>query len=220
METIQYILSKLLIVIIVVAVLIFGFMLVNKFAPNFFPNFSLAGRSFFTDDWLPDPVDMQGAAKGTTANLSGNVYEGSLTPGTSYVVYTDAGMKIVNVPPKNPTFNPEKSGYADSSTYVRNLSVYKNESIRNGMTFYGETRSTFFTNGIFYVYLLDAQGKVFAKETATAMSQWSVPGWTRFAVTIRSLLPTHQQCQLFFLPEPNSPDRASGMRALVPVTCN
>ena len=192
----------------------------QKYAPNFFTKFSLAGSSFFTDDWLPDPVNLQELAQGKTADLSGNIYESKLTPGQSYVIYTEKGMEIVKIPPKPSEFNAETSGYVDSSLYVRNISVYKSESIRTNMTFYGEARNTFFAEEKFPVYLIDAQGKIFAKETAVSTGQWSIPGWSRFSVQIHSLLPSHQACQVLFVPDPTSQDARTGARSILPVNCN
>lgn len=222
METIQYLLSKLLKVIIILIICIFVFLVLKKFFPNLLSSFSFykPGASFFTDNWLPDPVNFQEIAKPKIADLSGNVYEGGLTPGTSYVIYSEKGMEIVKVPPKSQVFNAQTSGFSDNSLYVRNLSIYNGDSIKTYKTIYGEARGTFFANQTFPVYITDTQNRVFAVETAIATGQWSVPGWSRFTVQVRSLLPSHQPCQLLFMPNPKSPDANTGARALIPVFCN
>ena len=222
METIQYLLSKLLWVIVIVAILIVGFILMRKFAPELMSKFSLGGGtgSFFTDYWLPEPVNLVEVTKPIKADLTGNVYEGSMSPGTSYVIYGENGMEIVKVPPKSPTFNAENSGFADSSIYIRNLSIHKEESIRTGKVFYGEARSTFFSNGKFPVYIVDSTGRIFAKEEAVQTGQWSIPGWSRFSVQVKSFLPAHQSCQVLFAPDPSSPDGRTNARAVTPVVCN
>ncbi len=221
MDLIQYFLSKLLWLMIILGVGLILFIGVKKFAPNFLSSLSLTGNgSFFTDNWLPDPVNLQEATKPITADLSGNVYEGRMTPGTSYVIYTEKGMQIVNVPPKQQVFNAQTAGFSDNSIYVRNISVYSGKSIGTYETFTGEARSTFFTNGTFPVYVIDTQGRIFAKETAVATGQWSVPGWTRFSVQIRSLLPSHQPCQLLFVPDSSAPDANTNGRATIQVICN
>lgn len=223
MDTIQFFLSAILKLIIIIFVGIFIFIVLQKFFPNFLSKFSFyrSSGAFFTDNWLPDPVNFQDVAKGRKADLSGNVYEGGLTPGTSYVIYSDSGMKIIKVPPtKSQVFNAQTAGFSDSSLYVRNLSIYNGDSVNTHKTIYGEARSTFFANGTFPIYIIDTQGRVFAVETAIATEQWSIPGWSRFSVQIRSLLPSHQPCQLLFIPNPQSPDANTGGRALIPVSCN
>ncbi len=223
METIQRFLSGILKLIIVIAVGLFIFIVMQKFFPNLMSKISFykPGSSFFTDNWLPDPVNLQEVAQPKTSDLSGNIYEGGLTPGTSYVIYSDSGMKVVKVPPtKSQVFNAQTAGFSDNSLYARNLSVYDGESINTYKTIYGEARSTFFANGTFPIYIIDTQGRIFATETAIATGQWSVPGWSRFSVQVRSLLPSHQPCQLLFVPNPQSPDANTGARALVPVFCN
>lgn len=222
METIQFLLSKMFKVIVILGLCILVFIVLQKFFPNLLSRLSFykPGSTFFTDNWLPDPTNFQEIAQPKTADLSGNIYEGGLTPGTSYVIYTNSGMKVVNVPPKSQVFNSQTAGFSDSSLYVRNLSIYSGESIGTNKVIYGEARGTFFANQTFPVYILDTQGRVFAVETAIASGQWSVPGWSRFTVQVRSLLPSHQPCQLLFIPNPQSPDANSGGRALVPISCN
>lgn len=223
MGLIQELLSKLLWLIIAIAILVGLFFVLQKFQPNFLKKFNLAATgSFFTDNWLPDPVNFQEVNKPKTADLSNNIYEGNMTPGMAYVIYDDQGMHIVNVPLKNgdKVFNAQTAGYYDNSLYVRNLSVVKNESIRTGMTFYGEARNTFFADGRFPIYILNSQGKSFTRELAVATGQWSVPGWVRFSFTVSSLLPAQEACTLLFTPDPNSLERNSPHSVMIPVRCN
>lgn len=221
MDTIEYLLRNLLKVITVIVLVIFVFVAVAKFLPNLSDkfNFFSSGGSFFTDDWLPAPVDMGKAAKGTTADNTKNQYEGMLTPGTSYVTYTDAGMKIVNVPPKKP-FDPQGTGYTDNSLFVRNLSVRGGESITTGKIISGEVKSSFFFDGRFPVYIIDNAGRAYAIETAASQGQGTFPNWTRFSFQIKGLLPQRTPCQLLFVPDPSSPDASTRNRATVSVSCN
>lgn len=221
MQTIEYFLSKLFVGIIAVTILVGLFFVIQKFTPNLFNNLILYKKGgFFTDNWLPDPINLQEMSAPKTADLSNNLYEGGMTPGTSYMTYTDKGMEVINVPPKTTTFNAQNSGFYDSSMYVRNLSIYNGESLNTGRTFYGEAKSSFFNNGTFPVYITDNQGKIFAKETAINTGDWSIPGWTRFSVQIRSLLPAHQACKILFIPDQNSQDKNTGEQVMTSIFCN
>ena len=153
METIQYFLKKLFIVAVVFGILLAIFIALQKFAPNFMKKFSFVGGSgsFFTDNWLPDPVNLQKLSEPSIANLDNQIYEGGLTPGMSYVIYgKDGKVEIITVPYKNkPVINGEAIPVIQNSPAIRNLSLYKEGSIKLGMTFYGEAKSTFFSNGTF-----------------------------------------------------------------------
>ncbi len=221
MEAIEFLLKKLAGIIVVAVLLIIAFFFVQKFFPNVLQLFSLSGSrgSFFTDNWLPSPVNLQEFAKPITADLTANQYDGKLSPGTSYVLYNDKGMQIVNVPP-DPSFNAKTSGYTDNSLYVRNISVYRGQSITTDNLITGEARTGFFANDRFPIYITDPTGKVFAVETAVATGQWSIPGWTRFSMRIRSLLPSHTPCQMLFVPDVRSPDASTQNKAVVQVFCN
>lgn len=222
METIQYFLSKLVIFVLIIGGIILIFIGLQKFAPEFAKKFSFTGGSgtFFTDNWLPDPVNLQEMSKPKTADLSNQVFEGGLTPGTSYVIYTDKGMEIIKVPEKNKIISGEAIPVIQNSSAIRNLSIYREGNLSRGMVFYGEAKSTFFYNGTFPIYLFDSQSRTFGKELAISTGQWSTPGWTRFYVKINANLPPHQSCLMLFVPDPNSQDRNINYRAGLPVVCN
>jgi hypothetical protein len=220
METIQYLLTNLLKAIAVIVIVVIIIMAVGKFLPNLSDKFNVFGNgSFFTDDWLPAPVNLQEASKGTVADLTANQYEGMLSPGTSYVIYTDSGMKIVNVPPKK-SFDAGNSGYTDTSLFVRNLSIRQGESVSTGSIISGEVKTTFFFNGKFPVYIVDSFGRAYTIEAASSNGQGTFPGWTRFTFQIRGFLPKRTECQLLFVPDPASPDARTTNRAVFPVSCN
>lgn len=207
---------------LIIGAIIAVFIVLQKFVPSFMQKFSFKGGSgtFFTDNWLPDPVNLQEMSKPKTADLSNLVREDGMTPGMSYVIYTDKGMEIVKVPEKNKIVSGQAIPIVQNAPAIRNLSLYKEDSIRLGMTFYGEAKNTFFANGTFPIYLFDSQSRMFAKETAISTGKWSIPGWTRFYVKINSPLPAHQSCQMLFVPDPNSQDKNINYRAGLPVVCN
>ncbi|MEI6810718.1 MAG: hypothetical protein WCK60_01555 [Candidatus Nomurabacteria bacterium] len=224
METIQYFLSKLFIFASVFGVIILIFIGLQKFAPGFVKKFSFVGgsSSFFTDNWLPDPVDLQKLSQPKIADLSNLVLEGGMTPGMSYVIYGEKGMQIVKVPGGTNNGNGKTAPVLDSSSLIRNLSLFKGQDIRQGMTFFGEAKSTFFNESkTFPIYILDSQNRVFANEMAVATNQWASPGWTRFSVKLyANFPPTHQSCQMVFSPDKDSPDRSSNYRVALPIACN
>ena len=224
METIKYFLSKLLMFAIIIGALILLFIGLKKFNPSFVEKFSFTGGSgsFFTDNWLPDPVNLQKLSQPQTADLSNLVLEGGMTPGMSYVIYGEKGMQIVKVPGGVNNVNVNNTPVLDNTSLVRNLSLFKGQNIRQSMTFFGEARSTFFNeNKTFPIYILDSQNRVFANEMAVATNQWAQPGWTRFSVKLyANFPPTQQSCQMIFAPDKDSPDRNSSYRVVLPVVCN
>ncbi len=224
METIKYFLKKLFIFALIIGVLIFIFIALQKFVPGLMQKFSFKGGSgtFFTDNWLPDPVNLQKLSEPGIANLDNQVYEGGMTPGMSYVIYGDKGMEIIKAGNKgNPVTTGQSFLVMENPLAVRSLSIYREQSIKTGMVFYGEAKSSFFNSiGTFPVYIFDAQGRAFASEMAVATKQWSTPGWTRFSVKLYANSPPHQSCQIMFAPDKDSPDRNLSYRVTLPVVCN
>lgn len=238
METIQYFLKKLFIVAVVFGILLAIFIALQKFAPNFMKKFSFLGGSgsFFTDNWLPDPVNLQKLNQPAIANLDNQVYEGGMTPGMSYVLYgKDGKMQIITVPGGNPNSNivnnNNTAGGANNiysnyspmynALYIRNLSIFKDQKIKTGAVFYGEAKDTFFYNGTFPIYVVDAQNRVFAREMAVDTKQWATPGWTRFSVKLYANFPPNTQpCQMVFVPGTDSPDRNMNYPVVLPIICN
>lgn len=236
METIKYFLSKLFIFALIVGSIILIFVVLQKFAPSFMQKFSFKGGSgtFFTDNWLPDPVNLQKLSQPRTANLDNQVYEGGLTPGTSYVIYgKDGKMQIITVPDGNINsnninntssgMNRYSSNYsvAYNALYVRNLSIFKDQKIKTGIVFYGEAKSTFFYNGTFPIYIFDAQNRNFAREMAVDTKQWAAPGWTRFSVKLYANFPPNSQpCTMLFAPGTDSPDKNMNYPVVLPIICN
>lgn len=221
MKTIEYFLSKLFMFALIFGGIIFTLIVLQKFFPELLSKFNLRGNgSFFTDSWLPDPVNLQELTKPKTADLSNQVPESTMTPGTSYVIYGENGMEIVKVPDNHKITKGEAIPIIENAPGIRNLSLNKEDSIKIGTIFYGEAKNTFFLNGTFPVYLFDSQSRVFSKEVAISTGQWSVPGWSRFYVKINSQLPMHQSCQIMFTPDPNSQDKNINYRAILPVVCN
>lgn len=236
METIQYFLKKLFIFAVVFGVLIAIFIALQKFAPNFMKKFSFVGGSgsFFTDNWLPDPVNLQKLNQPGIANLDNQIYEGGMTPGMSYVIYgKDGKMQIITVPGGNVNSNNNGSAVGRSnnnysnyspmynSQYIRNLSIFKDQKIKTGAVFYGEAKNTFFYNGTFPIYIVDAQNRVFAREMAVESKQWTVPGWIRFSVKLYANFPPNTQpCQMIFAPGTDSPDRNMNYPVVLPIICN
>jgi len=239
METIQYFLKKLFIVAVVFGILLAIFIALQKFAPNFMKKFSFVGGSgsFFTDNWLPDPVNLQKLSQPSIANLDNQIYEGGLTPGMSYVIYgKDGKVEIITVPGGKPNSNNTNntsggirgvnnysSNYSSTynALYVRNLSIFKDQKIKTGAVFYGEAKSSFFYNGTFPIYIFDAQNKNFAREMAVETKQWAPPGWTRFSVKLYAYFPPNTQpCTMLFAPGTNSPDKNMNYPVVLPIICN
>lgn len=198
METIRYLLSKLLSSIVILIILIFIFIAVKKF----FPGFSLGGAtSFFTDNFLPDPVNLQSLGNGSIADLSKNIYQGERSPHVSYVEYTGTDMRII--PPRGQSISNGTGGTqvptpSTIGTYVRNVTLYKGGSLYTRISFTGEAKEAFFKQGVFPVYIVDGAGRLLAQEQAVATPIWTFPGWTRFSVTVQTTLPSQVPCAVIF----------------------
>ena len=218
MDTIRYLLSKVFLVILVLVVIMGLYVVFQKYIPGF--HISL-GNSFFTDNLLPDPVNVQLLGQGSTADLSGNIYQGARSSDVSYVEYTGTGMRIV---PATHTTEPMGGQSAQPTQpvgiYVRNLSIYRGGSIYTRITFTGEAQNSFFKNNTFPIYITDMSGNVIAQEQATGLSGWAFPGWTRFTVTVQSVLPVRLPCQMVFRGQAGSSAATARAQEIFPITCN
>lgn len=142
------------------------------------------------------------------------------TPGYSYsnvnyVDYTDKGMQVVDQSgnkvatsyddyTKKMTANYQAQGSSSStapvvrSLYIRNLSIYEGGSVRQGISFVGEAKSSMFRNGSFPIVLLDKDRRVIGVSAGVALSTWSVPGWVRFETRINYQIPAQSPCTMVF----------------------
>lgn len=210
MDTIRFLLGKIVALAVVLLLISFVLWLVGVMYPDFKPMNILKGE-LFTRDWLPAPKNYGGLlGKRTNSDENGKVY----VPGPAYdgyanangyyqstgdvewVIYTSTGTQIIGS--RNPS-SGTTTAYAQKSLYVRNLSIYNGGSISYGMTFVGEARETMFKNGIFPILVLDEKGRILATTEAINTGTWSIPGWARFQATIRNQLPKNTPCTLLFL---------------------
>jgi hypothetical protein len=105
--------------------------------------------------------------------------------------------------------------------YIRNLSIYERGHVYTGLSFIGEARSTLFRDGKFPIVVVDGNGRVVGVSAAVATTQWSVPGWVRFAAKIDYALPNNILCTMVFEEALASTERSrQPLRVPVPVMCN
>lgn len=217
METLRYLISKTILLIVII-VCLWGTTIIVK---KFFPAFSLFSPvHFFTDDWLPDPVNRSALNEPEVADLTPYLYKGERSSWVSYVQYTKNGMNIINPAPNVSATTTLSNGFSPVDLYLRRLSIYTGGMIYTGLSFTGEARNTFFNKGTFPIYVTDINGRIVDTEIAYATSDWTVPGWTRFTVTIKGVLPVRTMCALVFRAASGSSAGYSGTQVAVPEMCN
>lgn len=119
----------------------------------------------------------------------------------SYVTYTTTpnGETVIDYSPiSSADGGGTKSVDVGRSVYIRNLSIHGGYTMKTGLTFIGEARSTMFRNGIFPIVLVDANRRVIGISTARATSDWTVAGWTRFETVLAYQIPKVGPCTLVF----------------------
>lgn len=217
MDTLRYLISRLLLTIGVILAIALVFFLFTRLFPGLPQKFGIF--SFFGEDILPPPRETGLFGMPKEADLSENLYKGPRSPYVSYAEYKDGEIVISPATEAYPTFEANEAGFTKSDLHVRNLSIYKQGNIYQGMTIIGEAKGTMYTNGSFPVYIGDAQGRIFAVEQAYATEQWSIPGWARFSVRINSVLPKGVGCFAIFRAAVNSTAANSNTQVVIPVNC-
>jgi hypothetical protein len=107
------------------------------------------------------------------------------------------------------------------SLYIRNLSIYEGGNISRGLTFIGEARNEMYKNGTFNVLVINKDGMVLGTSQVRATGAWSIPGWSRFEVTIAHPLPPNgAQCAVIFEQARIQGDTQQPVRVGIPVKCN
>lgn len=181
METIRFLLSKIIKIVIALGIMIGILWFINLAFPGLNIMHYLRGDAF-SSDWLPAPRNL-----GTLNNVQQSQY------GSEYV-HTNP------IPYSYITYASTTSGTPSHSRsyYLRNLSVYDGAMISEGRTIYGEARDVMFKNGAFPIIIVDARGQYIASMQAVNTGTWATPGWGRFQATVPVRLP-NAACSLVFL---------------------
>lgn len=217
METIHYLLGKIVKTVIVLFLMVFVLAVVSYASPNLQPS-KLLNFSVFKGEWLPAPKNyakerMQPDENGYygTIYASGQQFNGyGNSASNPYITYSYNGEMPTSTRPGTPM---PGTTHSDRSRYIRNLSLYEGENITYGQTIYGEARSDMFKNGIFPIVIADGAGKPISSMYAMNLGTWSVPGWLRWKAVVPIQLPRNIPCVLVFL-------SADGSRVGLPVRCN
>lgn len=219
MDTIRFLLSKIVKLTLGLLFLSLVLWLVGTFYPDLHPS-KVFSWKLFSADWLPAPKNY-GSLLGerSTDGTNGKVYvpgpayngytSGPSGADVSWVYYTATGTQIIRggsaATISSQTFTSagqatqNTNGFSDRSSYIRNISVYEGGTITYGMTIYGEARDTMFKNGLFTIVIVDQAGKVITTAQAINTGTWATPGWARFQTTIPSRLPSKVRCGMLFL---------------------
>jgi hypothetical protein len=241
MEKIQYLISFFMKFAFVLVLFAFIIWVLGIFYPtlsfrSLFP--TPTSKSSAENDWLPDPTKWKGLfgsqnnggmngkvfVPGPAYNGYSNTSNDNWDSQTDYITYTQEGTRIIRSNSGTVDINmkfPVASSnvYADKTLYIRNLSIYEGGHIYTGLSFIGEARSTMFKNGKFPIIITDNTGKVVSVTNAEAMTNWAVPGWTRFQTKITSVLPNKISCTMIFQSSASYTTQQP-TRVAIPILCN
>ncbi|MDB5260366.1 MAG: hypothetical protein JWN37_597 [Candidatus Nomurabacteria bacterium] len=173
---------------------------------------------------------------GNVYNGSGNQYRygmeyNSGSAAVQFITYDSSGKEVVlngnsqNKPPTSSTTTTTISTPSTPpSTYVRNISVSTGSSIFKGLTITGEARTTMFKDGRFPTIVVSNQNKIVSVNPSDASPNWSVPGWDKFEVKIKDILPSKTPCLLVFQSANTSTVAGTTtpqyIKVSIPVVCN
>lgn len=216
METIQYLLGKIVKIVVLLFLMVFVLMLIGSVYPTLQVS-KLLSFSIFEKDWLPAPKNyalgsVQQNPDGTygTVYQHGEAFNGYNMQPNRYITYSYNGQ----MPTTSPSFfSGETNTHTERMRYIRNLSLYEGVPINHGQTIYGEARSDMFRNGIFQIVITDRAGRPITAMYAMNLGTWSVPGWSRWKAVVPVRLPKGVDCVLVFI-------SSDGIRTSFPVRCD
>jgi hypothetical protein len=241
MDKIQIIFHFILKTVIALTIMAVLILFIKIFFPTFGIRTILSPFSSSTstkDDWLPAPGSFKGLlGEANTSGINGKLYvpgpayngyanqnNSNNSSQVDYIIYTPQGTQIlhngtlkVDTNTRFPISNTNV--YAEKALYIRNLSIYEGGHIYTGLTFMGEAKSTMFQNGRFPIIIADNTGRVVYTTMAEAMSNWAIPGWTRFQVKIGGTLPNKIACTMVFQ-SAESYTTTQPTRVAIPILCN
>ena len=201
-----------------------------------------------SEGWLPSPRSSQGLLrKQKTPNqydnlyVPGPAYDGSVNAyngnqggaPVDYIIYTSTGSQIIRGN-RNSVFNNKQqviqaqattsasNGYAQKTLFIRNISIYENGHVYTGLSFVGEARETMFKDGKFPIIIVDQNGRAVSVSYAEATTNWAIPGWVKFKVTIKDVLPNKDRCTMVFesAVRSYSNQQSQPIRVAIPILCN
>jgi hypothetical protein len=187
-----------------------------------------AFRGLLNKPKTPNPNENEGVIYGKVFNGYGNQSGEQF----DYVTYKEAGVQMAQgkgVPTSNAsgqggstsTSTQSQNGYAQKSSFIRNLSIYEGGYVYTGLSFVGEARNTMFINGKFPIIVADrATGRALSISYGEATTDWAVPGWVRFQVKINGAFPNNVPCTMVFEQAQYSGSQVSPTRVAIPVVCN
>lgn len=205
MEVIRYLISKIILLIPIILLLFVMYWIGSKLAV-FLPEGALSTLNPLKGDVLPPPRNNMP----TTNPLTSGYMLDYTPPEDTYNYTTNTSQTRTE---SSVVFNANQAGFSQTELFIRNISVYRGQSIAPSFTFTGEARETLFSQGRFMLYLVTKQGQIVGTGEAVAVDQWSIPGWHRFNARIISMN-GQGECFLIFKPA------SSAYRELsIPVTC-
>lgn len=222
METIQYLIGKIIKLVIGLTLAVMVLWLVGLLMPQFkITNIIKSSGNLFSTDWLPAPKQYGQWGKSANKDTYGNEY----VPGPEYNGYQNeyggsvdwvyksaTSTYVVKSQPYNTAYYGNDPSYSQRFNYIRNISIYDGGSIHYGQTIVGEAKTILFRNGVFPVLITNTKGAILGYSPAVNTGDWAIPGWSRFQFTIQTKLPAGEACILWFVLQ-------DGSRVSMPVRC-
>ena len=242
MDTIKYLLSKIVLLAIIIGISIFLFWVGKIIAPLLPQELFMRNQESLvskgassTEFFLPTPGSFStGQVK--TPSVNDNVYvsgtnetsgtefhaydtegtQGSWQPnGNGQYVYVQAVPRANTTNTDNQVFDATKAGFSQMSAYLRGITIPLGAYVYRGLIFHGQARESMFVNGRFSLFVIDVHGNVIGQGQAVTDENWQTPGWHSFRGTITTTIPTNALgCGLVF-----QQDKIRGLHATMPVTC-
>lgn len=135
---------------------------------------------------------------------------------TQFISYGNTQNQKVYV---NPKVSPPENLSIKGSPYLRNLSIYENGNLYNGLTFSGEVSSSMLKNGQFPIIIFDNnKGVAIGVIPGVQVSGIGSDGWAKFQSKININFSNKTPCTMIF----QSGDYQSAkvpIRVMFPVVC-
>ncbi|MDQ5962804.1 MAG: hypothetical protein QG653_611 [Patescibacteria group bacterium] len=236
METVQYLLSKFITVIVVLSIFLFLYWIGTILFP-FLPKtlgISKTNNASSTEStredlefFLPTPrkVSLQGTGEGEypygrpVTSEDFLRYDGTTQlpewPQGSKSPVIQNGLTQTGGSADYQTFDPVRAGFSQTA-YVRSLSLHRGARVYGGLSFTGEAKEAMFSNAVFTLFVVTPEGQIVGRGEARISDDGARTEWRKFIGRITTQVGyTGKNCTLLFQQQ-----KPNGVRIYFPITCN
>ncbi len=221
METIKFFISKIFIIIVVLAIFAFLYWMATLLVPFLPKTIRMYGQASATSTvpdtefWLPTPgsLSLRPKYKEGSDRIEFEPY-GDIVKGDWPSANSWNGQQV-SYAQNQQVFDSARAGFSQP-TAIRGLSLYAGARVFAGLMFTGEATENMFVGGKFPVYVMNPNGHIVGGGEARATKTKPTLGWQKF--TVKMLTPigfTGAHCTLIF--QQGTPN---GIRIVLPVNCN